>query len=228
MKFPNLQKSMPVFALAGIFLCLSGCMDLAANDSKNKLAAMQSSNTLSAQVYTMRGLGGIFSRGMNRLEDTLRNRYRIRTSSTIWYKAEDLSRYIIAHYKSGEFTGPIVLIGHSLGANEQIKVGHYLNKANIPVALLITIDAVSPLKVSANVKEALNIYKPGYAPMFSGLKLKALNPEATRIVNLNVESLKEVSVNHFTIDKHAAVQALMLKKVMEAIKANQNRGIAHE
>lgn len=206
------------FVFLFINFIISGCMDLASNESKHKKAALKNIHFVPGQVYTMRGLGGIFSTGMNRLEDTLEFYYHVRTSSTIWYKAKDLSDYIIKNHRSGVLTGPIVLIGHSLGGNEQIKVAKFLEKANIPVALLLTIDAVCPIRVPPNVQEVLNIYKPGFVPMFTGLRLKAEDPDQTKIVNLNVNKVKSLHVNHFTIDKNQRVQRIMLTKVLKTLK----------
>lgn len=207
-----------LFALLWVIsLCffVSGCMDLASNDTKNKKVALNK-NLRKGQVYSMRGgLGGIFSTGMNQLENTLRDKYQIRTSSTIWYKVDTLSDYIAEQYSHG-LNGPIILVGHSLGANDQIKVAQRLARKNIPVALLITVDAVAPLRVPANVKEVLNIYKPGYVPMFSGIKIKADDPKKTKVANMNVNDW-EVHVNHFTIDKHDAVQKLMIERVLATL-----------
>ncbi|CEK11477.1 hypothetical protein [Legionella hackeliae] len=217
MKYPNNLKS-PQFIrplkllLASIFI--TGCMDLASQaPDKNKKGVVYKKG----QVYTMRGLGGIFSTGMNRLENTLDNEYNIRTASTIWYKANKLSDYIIEHRKSKELQGPIVLIGHSLGANEQIKVAQNLYKAHIPVDLLITVDAVAPVRVPPNVKYVLNLYKPAYVPMFSGLKIKAVDPEFTYVNNFDVSKLKNIYVNHFTIDKNKEIQKIMLENVLAVI-----------
>ncbi|KTD13265.1 hypothetical protein [Legionella jamestowniensis] len=208
------QQLIRSFALLVICVFTSSCMDLASQTPvKNK----QGVTYKKGQVYTMRGLGGVFSTGMNRLENTLDNEYNIRTASTIWYKANTLSNYIIEHRKSKEIDGPIVLIGHSLGANEQIKVAQNLYKAHIPVDLLITVDAVAPVKVPPNVKYVLNLYKPAYVPMFSGLKIKAEDPEFTYINNFDVSKLKNIYVNHFTIDKNKEIQKIMLDNVLAVI-----------
>lgn len=163
------------------------------------------------------GLGGIFSTGMNHLQNTLERKYHVKAESTVWYKQEQLSHYIINHYGSKELKGPLVLVGHSLGANDQIKVARSLLKANIPVALLITVDAVSPLPVPPNVKKVLNLYKPSFVPMFSGLQIRAMNPGKTKVENLDVTTLKTIDVNHFTIDKHEEVQRIMLESTLAAI-----------
>lgn len=198
-------------------LSLAGCFDLAGTQSlaKNKDYVFNSR----AQVFVMRGgLGGIFSTGMNQLQSTLERKHRIRTESTVWYKANALSTFIIKNYGTKQLPGPIVLVGHSLGANEQIKVALSLAKKNIPVALLITVDAVSPLQVPPNVRHVLNIYKPSFVPLFSGLRVKAMNPARTRIENVDVETFKRVAVNHFTIDKNLEVQQIMIDNTLTAIQ----------
>lgn len=195
---------------------LSACIDLAGTQSlsKDKSYVFHSK----AQVFVMRGgLGGIFSTGMNQLQSTLERKYKIKTESTVWYKANDLSKFIIKHYGTPELPGPIVLAGHSLGGNDQIKVARSLAKANIPVALLITIDAVSPLEVPPNVKHVLNIFKPSFVPLFSGLRVRAMDPVQTKIENIDVTSIENLKVNHFTIDKNAEIQRLMLVRVLAAI-----------
>lgn len=214
MKHPLLSVCKLISCLFLASISITGCMDLASQaPAKNKQGVVYKKG----QVYTMRGLGGIFSKGMNRLENTLDNDYNVRTASTIWYKADKLSDYIIEHRKYKKFQGPIILIGHSLGANEQIKVAQNLYKANIPVDLIITVDAVAPIRVPPNVKYVLNLYKPAYVPMFSGLRIKAVDPEFTYVNNFDVSKLQNIYVNHFTIDKHKEIQKIMLDNVLAVI-----------
>ncbi|MBA2656333.1 MAG: hypothetical protein H0U70_05030 [Tatlockia sp.] len=197
-------------------LFLTACIDLAGTQSlaKNQNFVFHSK----AQVFVMRGgLGGIFSTGMNQLQRRLERNYQIKTESTVWYKANDLSKFIIKNYGTKQLAGPIVLVGHSLGANEQIKVAQNLNKYHIPVALIITVDAVSPLKVSPNVKQVVNIYKPSFVPLFSGLLVRAMDPSSTKINNINVDTYKKVAVNHFTIDKNVEIQQLMVNNILDAV-----------
>ncbi|HRD71286.1 MAG TPA: hypothetical protein PK657_14230 [Legionella sp.] len=201
-----------------IVITLSGCVDL--SGSRSTYTAITHSSSANkheplkkGQVHTMRGGLGIFSIGMNQLRDKVSDRYKMQAYSTMWYNAGDVTRFIVKNYYKEKVHSPIILVGHSLGANEQIKVARNLNELGIPVALLVTVDAVSQTIVPPNVHYALNVYKPGYVPMFSGLKLRAVNPDKTIINNLNVNSLKEVQVNHFTIDKDKVVQAIILDKV---------------
>lgn len=199
-------------------LFLNGCVDLAVNDHKNKHVDVKKISRVKGEVYTMRGgLGGIFSKGMNRLEDTLENEYHVYASSTVWFKGRSLSQDIIKNYKAHQEHAPIILVGHSLGANEQIQVASALDRAHIPVALLVTVDAVMPALIPPNVAAACNIYKSSFVPMFSGLVLKARDPKRTQVDNVNVESLKGADVNHFTIDGNEQVQHVMLTRVLRAL-----------
>lgn len=204
-----------------LFALLTGCIDLAPSKS---LAQQKGYQFLSrAQVFVMRGgLGGVFSTGMNQLQKTLERQYRIKTESTVWYKAEALSRDIITHYGKKSLPGPIILVGHSLGANEQIKVARNLEKFHIPVALIITIDAVSPLAVPSNVKKIVNIYKPGYVPLFSGQLIKVIDAKKTQLENIHVTDIKTNTVNHFTIDKNSAIQQLMVEEVLAAVRHSKS------
>lgn len=165
------------------------------------------------EIHALRGGLGIFSLAMNKLQAIVSERYDVPGSSTMWYSAGDVSRSIIEYRYKHPTNRPIILIGHSLGANEQIKVARNLDKAGIPVALLITIDAVLPPKIPPNVKYALNVYKPGFVPMFSGIRLKAVNAEKTEINNLNINNLKGVSVNHFSIANNQKIQEIILAEV---------------
>lgn len=225
------------FLLLLISFILTGCVDLSGSRSSYRKKATHQTNITkvnsskkknpaakNGEVHTMRGGLGIFSIGMNQLRDKVADQYHISSRSTMWYNAGDVSRNIINRYYKQKEHRPIILIGHSLGANEQIKVARNLDKAGVPVALLVTVDAVSQTIVPPNVKQVLNVYKPGFVPMFSGLKLRAVNPEATHIDNVNVNTLKDVSVNHFTIDKDKVVQAMILDKVEKVLIDGNKKG----
>lgn len=213
-----------ILSIFSLFITLSliGCVDLSASRFSNEQTSSSFVLQQRGEVHTMRGGLGVFSIGMNQLQVATAKRFKVPSSSSMWYNAGNVSRSIIAYHYKHQSQRPVILVGHSLGANEQIKVARNLGKAGIPVALLVTIDAVSPTRVPANVKHVLNIYKPGFVPMFSGLKLTAVNPEATQIENLNVNALKGMQVNHFTIDKDSVLQAMILNRI-EKVLSNANR-----
>ena len=61
-----------------------------------------------------------------------------------------------AHHRGspGGSNRRLVLIGHSLGGDDVIKLAERLNQAGIPVDLLMPIDPVSQGAVPANVRES--------------------------------------------------------------------------
>jgi hypothetical protein len=202
---------------------LTSCVDL--SGSRNTYLKQNASldGPTAGEVHTMRGGLGIFSIGMNQLRDTVASRYHVPAYSTMWYNAGDVSRFIIREYYQQKHPRPIILVGHSLGANEQIKVARNLNDAGVPVALLVTVDAVSQTIIPPNVQYVLNIYKPGFVPMFSGLRLRAVDPEKTHIENVNIVTLKGAQVNHFTIDKDPLVQEIILKQIKKVLSNGRRK-----
>ena len=222
--YQKLTKTLAALILCLFSIFITGCIDLAANYSREKKAALNKTKYGKGQIYSMRGgLGGVFSIGMNRLEDTFEDKYHIHAKSTTWFKAYSLSENIIKRYKAHEINGPIILIGHSLGANDQIKVAKNLEREHIPVALLLTIDAVSPLPVPPNVKEVYNIYKPSYIPFFSGQKINAMNSTVTKVTNQNVSNMG-AHVNHWTITLDMEIRKLMEDKILMVLnKSNDNK-----
>lgn len=207
------------------YIVISGCIDLAAFRHKSSLPSNISYGK--GAIYAMRGgLGGVFSLGMNRIEDTFERDYHIHATSTIWYKFYSLSDLIIKKYRSKEITGPIILVGHSLGGNDQIKVAKKLYEANVPVALLITVDAVSPLPIPPNVKEVLNIYQPSYIPITTGKKVTVVDPKRTHLINVNMAKQKNLHVNHWTITMNKEVQRMIDNKILEVINAANKKKYA--
>lgn len=206
---------------------LSGCVDLTGarmfSERKYELNTSKQLDKDKGEVHTMRGGLGIFSTGMNKLVVRSTKRFNVPAASSMWYNAGTVSRSIVDYHYALRTHRPIILIGHSLGANEQIKVARNLNKVGIPVDLLVTVDAVSTTHVPPNVRQALNVYKPGFVPMFSGLRLVADNPKTTIIDNVNVNTLKDVKVNHFIIDKDEVVQTMILERIEKVLKDAKNK-----
>jgi hypothetical protein len=109
------------------------------------------------QVYLVRGFLNVFSLGM----DTLANKLNSRgISVTVINHTEwrSLSDQIAAGYKAGR-RGPIVLAGHSFGADAIMEMADYLGRQGVPVALVVPFDGTSTHAASANVARVLNFYK---------------------------------------------------------------------
>lgn len=217
-----------IFLIASL---LSGCVDFAANHEKAEQLHHRRMNIKHppGQIYTMRGgLGGLFSKGMNRLESTLEIDNNIPALSTVWFKGGPLSKDIIRRYKKDPAHSPIILVGHSLGANEQINIARNLNSKHVPVALLITVDPVIPAMIPPNVCHAINFYKSSFIPLFSGLSMHADDPRRTHLENIDVTKLPGVKVHHLNIDSSPVIQERMLKEIIQVLDHPQADCVPHD
>src|SRR6478672_4422665 len=111
------------------------------------------------QVYLLRGWFGVFSTGMDSMAEQLRNK-GVKAEAIghlAWRGAVDT---IVAERAAGK-AGPLILVGHSQGANNVIEMAQELEKKKIPVDLLVTLAPYLQDPVPGNVVRALNYYQAG-------------------------------------------------------------------
>jgi thioesterase domain-containing protein len=167
-------------------------------------SAAEAASRRPGHVYLYRGILNVFSLGMDQIAYKLQAAGVATSVSnhTMWNGEADA---MIARYKSGN-REPIILMGHSAGADATISVARKLAQANVPVALIVNFDPVSPDAVPNNVKQIVNYYVPagwGRAvsadPRFKG-KLANVNESGT--------------TNHFAIDKDDTLQRQAIARVL--------------
>ncbi len=145
-------------------------------------------------VYLMRGLLGIFSLGMDDLAGKLNNQgFRANVYGyEVWQTIAD---QIVQRRRDGH-TGPVVIVGHSLGANATFDVADSLNGRDVPVLLAVIFDATEVRRVPANVSAFINFYArdgfghqavagPGFVGELANFDLSA---DAT-ITHTNIDAL---------------------------------------
>jgi Alpha/beta hydrolase family len=159
------------------------------------------------KVFLLRGFMNIFSLGLDDLAERIRAD-GIPATVTNHADADALVRKIVADYQAGD-RGPVILIGHSFGADAVIGMAQALYRYNIPVALVVLFDGNGPYQVPGNVARAVNFtqrFNLTAGADFHG----ALS---------NVDLSNDKSVNHFTIDKSRDLQANVLNYVLLAATA---------
>lgn len=156
------------------------------------------------KVYLLRGFLNVFSLGMDDLAAKLQ---ADGISATVMNHAEaDLvTSRIVTSYNGGD-RGPIVLIGHSLGADAVVEVADGLARYNIPVALLVLFDGTEPHQIPANVATAVNYTKHFMIASATG---------SSGIVS-NVDLSGDASVDHLSIDTVPSLQAQTLDYILRA------------
>ncbi|MGE3147671.1 MAG: hypothetical protein AB7K04_01245 [Pseudorhodoplanes sp.] len=155
------------------------------------------------QVYLLRGLMNIFSLGMDDLANKL-NARGVRSEVYNHSSWMALSDEIAARYRSGDRT-PIVLIGHSLGADAVMLMGAYLEKKNVPVALIVPFDGTASYPATKNVARVFNLTQREYARMTRGPGFRG------ELVNMDVSG---PDIGHISIDKSARLHSLVIGRVL--------------
>jgi hypothetical protein len=160
-----------------------------------------------AHVYLLRGLLNVFSLGMDTLADELNKRgvYATVDNHTSW---QSLADQAAARYKAGT-EGPIIIIGHSLGADAVMEMSAYLGQKGVPVALAVPFDGTQSFAASPNIAHVLNLTQRSYAYMSKGPGFKGT------LVNFDVSS--DPSIDHLNIDKSPRLHAKVIAEVLAVV-----------
>jgi hypothetical protein len=151
-------------------------------------------------VYVLRGFMDIFSTGMDELNSKL-NRTGIRASVHNHSEFGVLAEQIGDRYRRG-IRENVVIVGHSLGANDAFSMADRLNDFGIPVPLIIAFDPTASMSAGRNVQRVVNFYSStngwgtsiNRGPGFKG----SLN---------NVDLSRRGEVGHTDIDKSPALHS---------------------
>jgi pimeloyl-ACP methyl ester carboxylesterase len=157
-------------------------------------------------VYLMRGLMNVFSLGMDQLAAAIAG-HGIEASVSNHAEADAVVRQIAARYRAGDH-GPIILVGHSLGADAVMLMAQSLSTTGIPVALVVPFDGTASYAASQNVACVLNVTQREFAYMHAGVGFHG------KLANVDVRGA--AGIDHFTIDKSPELQAYALKSVLAA------------
>jgi alpha-beta hydrolase superfamily lysophospholipase len=160
-----------------------------------------------AHVYLLRGLFNVFSLGMDSLAEELKRRG---VDATVhgYGEWQTLADRAAANYKAGK-EAPIILIGHSLGADAVMEMAAYLGRKGVPVALVVPFDGTKSFAASDNVGRVLNLTQRDYAYMRGGPGFHgALD---------NVDVSSDSSIDHINIDKSPRLHKRVVAEVLAVV-----------
>jgi hypothetical protein len=162
-------------------------------------------DTPRTHVYLLRGWFGVFSTGLDSVADELKSKGidAVVEGHLSWSNSV---AEIVRDRAAGK-SGPLVLVGHSQGANNVIDMARSLETHKIAVDLLITLTPFLQNPIPANVVHAINFYQaPGWGAPLEGDK--GFHGKIT-----NVDLAGDLTITHVSIDKSSKVQAQILREI---------------
>jgi hypothetical protein len=160
-----------------------------------------------AHVYLLRGLMNIFSLGMDTLAEKIQ-RHDLYATIHNYAEWQTLADHAAAAYHAGK-EGPIIIVGHSLGADAVMEMSAYLGRKGVPVALAVPFDARGSYATPSNVGRLLNLTHAGYGYMSRGAGFHG------SLSNVDVSS--DRNIDHLNIDKSARLHTQVLAAILEVV-----------
>ena len=170
-------------------------------------SAAKPAGSNAAHVYLLRGLLNIFSLGMDDLAAKIQARG---VSATVHNHSEwqALADDIAARRKAGRH-GPVILVGHSLGADAVMYMSEYLGTKGVPVVLVVPFDGTGSFAAASNVSQVMNLTQRDYAYMRRGAGFRG--------VLQNIDVSKDTNIGHINIDKSPRLHAMVVNKILSVV-----------
>ncbi|MBB3770686.1 hypothetical protein FHS55_001281 [Angulomicrobium tetraedrale] len=145
------------------------------------------------RVYLLRGLANIFSFGMDDLATKLKAR-GIKASVHPYTDWQTLSTMAIEDATKGKRRAtPVIIIGHSLGADAAIYMGNKVAGAGVPVPLVVTFDPVSNVTSDGRITRVLNYYQTGGAgKRVAGPRVENVDLAGKGLTHFNMEKASDL------------------------------------
>jgi predicted alpha/beta hydrolase family esterase len=222
----NIHKLACFVLICGLLATLGGCMDMTGRgpaplDRTVGEAALE--HPRAGHVYCMRGWLGIFSTGMDALADQINTQMGAPAVSVADEEWRTLKGWLIEEHAKGQINEPLVLVGHSYGADDVIRVAEAIKADNMTVDLLVLIDPVTPPPVPSNVKRVYCVFMShpmtDWYPFWRGVEATVADPAATPITNIDLRTDKvgfDVSgINHINIEKNEDVHRMVMDQIKQ-------------
>jgi hypothetical protein len=222
------MMSSTIWALSRACVCcvacgLCGCISFASlKPGKMEWVQPQSDGPHAGNVYLVRGWVGMFSKGMDQLGRKISDEGV--TARVFQHdQCHALAQAMVQRYKSAKNPEPICMIGHSYGSDDALMIARELDKAGVPVDLIVTLDSVNESVVPKNVKLCYNYWQPGIfgsSNFLRGIPLTQQPGGTGRLINVNLHQegryLRDSSTNHINIDEAPKLHQAIIEHVLSA------------
>ena len=157
------------------------------------------------RVILLRGWFGVFSMGLDTVTEELKAQgIKAEVAGHLSWQNEVAE---ILRERAAGRTGPLILVGHSQGANNVIDMARELDPSHVTVDLLITLSPFMQNRVPLNVAKAINYFQaPGW-----GQPLEAEPGFRGKLINVNLAN--DPTISHIGIDKSTKIQTEIVREI---------------
>ena len=169
------------------------------------------------EVYLLRGLANVFSRGMDAMGAKLiRSGVDARVyNHSAW---RDLAENIIARAKVKRVSYPIVIIGHSLGANASVRMAEHLGRRGIRVEYVAVFDPTTTTTAHKNVRRIINFYLANDS--HSNIVVKGAGFRGV-LKNINLRGTP--GITHTSVEKNPKYQNAIIKRAVSLTRRSRKK-----
>lgn len=235
MTFKMRQFSKSLAVLLGVVLFATACSSTGTSTSEAKIKPIENKVTglsqlpseinipvsgkitRSGEVYLLRGLANVFSRGMDTMgAKMVRAGLDARVyNHSIWKKLAD---NIIARNKQKKVSYPVVIMGHSLGANAAALMAKYLGENNVKVQYVVTFDPTVTTTVGKNINRVINFYLPNDS---NSNVVKRGSGFRGALKNIDVRGVR--GITHTTIEKDSNFHNQVINRTLSYTKKRRKK-----
>jgi hypothetical protein len=206
----------PCFAMPRLMAGIALGIAISAVCPVCKAASAAYSQPQRGRILLVRGGFTVFSLGLNALAEKLeRAGYQV---DVVPASLSPLAASGIADELESRPHTPLVIIGHSLGADLAPHLARYFESRRIPVRLAVLLDSPWPSSMPGNVRRCVNIYnsESWSAPVLGGRATSAMVGR-TEVFNVDLARyagrIPDGAVDHFTIDASPWIHQVVVRAV---------------
>ena len=195
--------------LPGVLAALLICLPLHSVAAQQGVApnSAQAAAEFEGDVYILRGGAGIFSIGLTKLAAKLKQN-GVEASVKSHAAWQLVARTIVKH-QAQYGRRPVILIGHSLGADSAVKMAHALKRKGVQVDYIASFAATGLATIPSNVSNVTNFYfkTGGWGGLFT-----AESDFQGQLNNMDMSA--QPGMTHFNIDDANALHELVVRDVL--------------
>ncbi len=127
-------------------------------------------------------------------------------------RVQQIANRIIANQKKYG-RKPVVLIGHSWGANAVIEIAEILKRKRIRINYAVTFAPTNPKRIPSNIQKLTNYY---FKSGGWGKPVRAAKGFRGRLKNIDVSPNSDIG--HFNIDENPKLQNQVIRNIQRFVK----------